>query len=262
MQHDPVLDTAVHTDLPVRIDAATQTDSGAKTSASTQTEHSAQTEFLHEIGTVTEQHTAPEPIESMPPNDEPSSSGPHATRPPLPPPPTPTALSTQDMGTKSYVSSTPPPVTPPSPPSEAVAVTSPDQEMGPGSFPSSSPLPSKQDTTPPGPSSASHPTPHSPPSEAEPEDQEPSACSPRCHPTFLANRGGRLEVAAAVKELTSMGFYDSQPQIPDPIPKEDVEVVIPWGTSRWRIGIGVSLLFQLCVAVSNRTAAVVVIFPG
>ena len=83
--------------------------------------------------------------------------------------------------------------------------------------------------------------------EMEPEPLA-DPCLPCRHFTFLSNRGGRLEVGAPVKDLTRMGFYETLPQIPDPVPGEDVEFVIPWGTNMSRIGIDVSLLVQLCVA--------------
>ena len=63
---------------------------------------------------------------------------------------------------------------------------------------------------------------------------------PARHPDFLSIRGGRLQVAEEVRQMTDMRFYDSLPEIPEPADPLGIRFIIPWGTTMDDFAIDVS----------------------
>ena len=86
--------------------------------------------------------------------------------------------------------------------------------------------------------SIAHPSPPFP----MPTSHPPSgpAGPPARHPDFLSIRGGRLQVADEVHQMTTMRFYDSLPGIPEPADPQGIRFIIPWGTPMEDFAIDVS----------------------
>ncbi|KAA6428745.1 MAG: hypothetical protein FRX49_01620 [Trebouxia sp. A1-2] len=53
---------------------------------------------------------------------------------------------------------------------------------------------------------------------------------PARHRDYLSIRGGRLQVADEVRQMTNMGLNDSLPGIPEPADPQGIKFIIPWGT--------------------------------
>lgn len=64
---------------------------------------------------------------------------------------------------------------------------------------------------------------------------------PARHRDYLSIRGGRLQVADEVRQMTNMGLNDSLPGIPEPADPQGIKFIIPWGTRMEDFAIDVSL---------------------